>query len=171
MLKHTHTHHTRTFSSLSVKKACSPLRQTRRMQRACWRCIGDNNMTTHTVLPQRLRARLGEAENRGLCGPARQKYFHMSDKVDKDSSARENCVVHRSLHITRRSVLFSLSVPRIISGSLVLILCLRLTELFASYLLFACHIYDSRVLATLTSTSPSYLALLFFFFFLQPASK
>lgn len=59
------------------------------------------------ALPRRRRS-LGKAENRGLCGPACQKYFHVSDKVDKGSSVRENGWVHLKLHITRGSISFVL---------------------------------------------------------------
>ncbi|KAI9530967.1 hypothetical protein NQZ68_000458 [Dissostichus eleginoides] len=49
------------------------------MKKAGWSSIGDNNMTTRMALPRRLRSQ-GEAENRELCGPALQKYVHVSDK-------------------------------------------------------------------------------------------
>lgn len=59
------------------------------------------------ALPRRPRSQ-GEAKNRELCGPARQKYFHVSDKRDKGSSVRENVWVHLKLHITRGSIPFVL---------------------------------------------------------------
>lgn len=62
-------------------------------------------MTTHMALPRRCRS-LGKAENRGLCGPARQKNVLMSDKVDKGSSVRENGWVCVKPHITRESASF-----------------------------------------------------------------
>lgn len=97
--KHTHMH-------LSVKKAVTPLRQTEWMQKAGWSSIGDTNMTTRMALPRRLRSQ-GVAENRELCGPALQKYFHVSDK-DLPSSVRENGWVHLKLHIVRESSSFVL---------------------------------------------------------------
>lgn len=62
------------------------------MKKAGWSSIGDNNMTTRMALPRRLRSQ-GETENRELCGPAPQKYVHVSDK-DLPSSVRENGRVH-----------------------------------------------------------------------------
>lgn len=56
-------------------------------------------------LPRRCRS-LGKAQNRGLCGPARQKNVLMSDKVDKGSSVRENGWVRVKPHITGESISF-----------------------------------------------------------------
>lgn len=75
------------------------------MQRAGWSTTGDNNMTTRVALPRRPRSKR-EAENRELCGPARQKYFHLSDGEDKGTSAHESGHMHLKLHITRGSVPF-----------------------------------------------------------------
>ena len=43
-----------------------------------------------------------------MCGPACQKYFHVSDEGDKGSSVRENGWLRLRLRITRGSVFFLL---------------------------------------------------------------